>query len=138
MQPELSFPKQTASRIVIPEALRSDVLSQLHEGHQGLTKWCQCARSMVWWPSIGAQLTKRVKPCDFCVLHKPTQKHEPVLPTLLPRGTWQRIAADLCEFEGKSHLIVVDYFSRDIEIGPLNVAAKGYKPMRYCAGLKPG
>uniref|UniRef100_A0A1A8PZY8 Gypsy retrotransposon integrase-like protein 1 n=1 Tax=Nothobranchius rachovii TaxID=451742 RepID=A0A1A8PZY8_9TELE len=75
-------------RIVIPTALRPNVLDQLHEGHQELTKCRERASSTVWWPNIGLQIT-----------HK--------------------IAADLCELEGKNFLVVVDYFSRDIEIASL-------------------
>ncbi|KAK0133586.1 hypothetical protein N1851_030913 [Merluccius polli] len=45
-------------RLVIPAALRSEVLKQLHEGHQGLTRCRVRARMSVWWPRISAEITK--------------------------------------------------------------------------------
>lgn len=109
-------------RIVIPTALRSDVLNQLHECHQDITKCRGRARLTVWWPSIGAHITKKVGSCDFCPERKPTQRCEPLVMCPLPSGPWQRTAADLCALEGKSFVIVVDYFSRDIEIAPLTTS----------------
>lgn len=73
-------------RIVVPAVLRAGVLDQLHEGHQGLTKCRERAKLTVWWPSIGAQITNKVKLCDFCREHKPTQRREPLVTTPLPSG----------------------------------------------------
>ncbi|XP_035986144.1 uncharacterized protein K02A2.6-like [Fundulus heteroclitus] len=110
-------------RIVVPTALRAGVLDQLHEGHQGLTKCRERAKLTVWWPKIGAQITNKVKFCDFCREHKPTQRHKPLMTTSLPGCPWQRIGVDLFVLEGKTYLVAVEYFSRDIEIASLTTAS---------------
>ena len=41
-----------AVRIVIPAALRADILDKIHAGHHGITKCLAQARVSVWWPGI--------------------------------------------------------------------------------------
>uniref|UniRef100_A0A3Q2C9F5 Gypsy retrotransposon integrase-like protein 1 n=1 Tax=Cyprinodon variegatus TaxID=28743 RepID=A0A3Q2C9F5_CYPVA len=107
-------------RLVIPATQRAEVLSELHKGHQGLTRCRARAKMAVWWLSISAEIKQLVSTCKFCTENKPTQRHEPLLTSVLPEGPWQRIAADLCEFERSNYLIVTDYYSRDIEIARLS------------------
>ena len=40
--------------IVIPQSMRSEILTKIHFGHQGITKW-QCSQC-AWWPAISKDI----------------------------------------------------------------------------------
>ena len=106
-------------RIAIPRSLRMEMVERLHDGHMGIVKCRERAKQSVWWPGIGRALQEWIESCKQCQVAKPTQSSEPLMPTPLPDRPWQMVAADLCEVDKKHYLVVVDYFSRYLEIAYL-------------------
>lgn len=105
-------------RLVIPEALQGRVLNQLHEGHQGILKCRERARQAVWWPGLSRELEDHVTDCQMCCQHR-SQRAEPLIPTPLPDLPWQKVATDLFEWNKSTYLLIIDYYSRWIEIARL-------------------
>ena len=106
------------NRIVVPLSLRADILERLHTGHQGMTKCRQRARESVWWPGIRKAIDDKVSNCTICRKHQ-QQRPEPLMPSPLPSRPWEKIGTDLFEWKKVDYLLVVDYYSRYIEIAKL-------------------
>ena len=104
------------SRIVIPAALRLEILAKLHTG-QGITKCRERARQSVWWPGLGKQLEEMILKCSVCCQDR-FQYAEPLIPSSFPDLPWQKVATDLWYWKA-TYLLLVDYFSRYIEIAKL-------------------
>ena len=49
------------TRIVIPKALRGEVLLLAHEGHQGIVQMKARLRTEVWWPKIDSDAERVCK-----------------------------------------------------------------------------
>ena len=60
-----------------------------------------------------------IENCMVCREKRPAHPHEPLLPTSLPSRPWEKLGADLFEIKRKQFLVVIDYYSRWIEIKPL-------------------
>lgn len=106
------------TRLFIPAAMRSSVLNKLHEGHLGLVKCRERARQSVWWPGLRHQLKEIVLNCRTCIKERQNPK-EPLMPSQFPERPWQRLGADLFMLGNKTYLLVVDYYSRYVEIAQL-------------------
>ena len=106
------------SRIVIPTSLCAKILDQIHAGHQGISKCRQQAGQSVWWPGLSKQLEELVKNCEECCKHQ-IQRAEPLLPSKLPNLPWQKLGTDLFEWDKSTYLLIVDYYSRYIELSKL-------------------
>ena len=56
-----------------------------------------------------------VKNCQPCNEHR-HQHPEPLMPTPLPERPWQMIGSDLFTLKNTNYLLVVDYYSRYVEV----------------------
>ena len=106
-------------RIYVPGSLQADVLSRLHDGHPGVTKCRERAMSAVYWIGLSEAIKDAVGTCEHCQVYQRRQHHEPLRPTPLPSRPWEKVATDLYEHKGRQFIIVVDYYSRYIEVAHL-------------------
>ena len=106
-------------RLVIPLELRPKMLNKIHEGHLGITKCRARARQSIWWPGVSLALEQKVKNCYECCKYQ-SKTADPLLPSPLPELPWQKVGTDLFEWKKTTYLLIVDYYSRYIEISKLN------------------
>lgn len=62
-------------QLIFPTALRSVVLTQLHQdhGHQGIERTSQLVRQWCYWPGMASDITRWCQECDRCQSSKDTQ-----------------------------------------------------------------
>ena len=71
--------------------------------------------SSEWWPGITSAIEQFIQSCPSC--QKLTVPHrEPMLSTPLPRYPWEQVAVNLFELEQSTYLLVMDYYSRIVEV----------------------
>ncbi|XP_057667019.1 uncharacterized protein K02A2.6-like [Diorhabda carinulata] len=103
-------------RVVITKNLRILMLSKLHEGHLGINKCRARARESIFWPNISNDINNFILNCEVCLKFRNNNPKLPLLQHNIPERPWQEIAMDICEFQGNFFLVVIDYFSRWIEL----------------------
>lgn len=103
-------------RIVIPLSLQTDILQRLHEGHQGQERCKMLARQTVYWRGINSDIEETVNSCSKCLSCRKLPAREPLKPHEVPDRPWEKISTDLFSCEGIRYQIIVDYFSKWVEV----------------------
>lgn len=104
-------------RVVVPGKLQSLLLDELHEGHPGIVRSKELARSYVWWPGIEADLERSVKNCASCQEQRSAPAKAPLHPWSWPTTPWQRVHIDFAgPFLQSMFLVVVDAHSKWPEV----------------------
>lgn len=104
------------SRVIIPKLYQEAVLTQLHEGHQGIVRTKSLARMYVWWPGIDRDVDRSVRQCVTCQKSRPEPPEAPLYPWSWPTRPWARLHLDYAgPVEGKIVLVMIDAHSKWIE-----------------------
>lgn len=106
-------------QIIVPETLQRDMLTRIHQGHLGRDKCLANAKEVLFWPGMSSQIINTVANCSVCNQFQNAQQKEPLMPHAIPSLPWQKIGADLFQFDGKSYLMLVDYYSKFFEMSLL-------------------
>eukprot|EP00118_Oscarella_pearsei_P022854 m.267736 g.267736 ORF g.267736 m.267736 type:complete len:284 (+) comp40519_c0_seq8:2009-2860(+) len=104
------------TQIVIPQSMQMEMLRRAHEGHLGVSKMRARVRSAIWWPGKSQRIESHVAECETCARFRSQQRKEPLQSVELPQRPWEKVAADLFEWEGQAYLLLTDYYSRFPEV----------------------
>lgn len=106
-------------RIIVPTSMRLKMLKQLHEPHFGVTKTKKRAKNCMYWPGLDSEIEKMISTCHICQVNANRNQKEPLISHDIPSRPFEKLATDILEFKGKDYLVVVDYYSKWIELKQL-------------------
>ena len=107
-------------RIVIPPGMRQEILKKLHVSHLGIVKYKERARDVVFWPGMSKAIDEMISKCDTCQEYRASNPKEPMVIGQIPTKPWEIVATDLFSWNGNDYLLLVDYYSRFIELAKLS------------------
>lgn len=105
-----------SEKIVVPHALRCDMLKLLHEGHVGMEKAKSRARQIFYWPGINIDIENFIRKCKVCETNARKQQKESLKLYPIPERPWERLGLDIFTYGGKSYLVAFDSYSNWLEI----------------------
>jgi hypothetical protein len=106
-------------QVVMPRALRSEMLVTTHRTHMGVEACLKRMREVMYWPGMAAEVKQHVLTCDTCTKHQRAPAREPLEQHEVPDMPWVKVAVDLCQFNNRTLLVMVDYHSNYIEVDSL-------------------
>lgn len=107
-------------RVIIPEKLRETMLVELHDQHWGVNRMKSLARGYVWWPNLDSDIENVARNCEICQSMKRLPAEAPLHPWARAGRPMERIHMDFAEYQNQSFLVIIDSFSKWMEVISMN------------------
>ena len=100
-------------RVIIPQALHSQVLKSLHANNPEVTRMKIIACSYFWWGGLDKNIEELGKSCQYCQVNQSNPTVVPLHPWIWPDASWKCIHVDFAgPFQGHTFFIAVDAYSK--------------------------
>ncbi|XP_065204408.1 uncharacterized protein K02A2.6-like [Planococcus citri] len=107
------------NRIFVPQTLREQYLSVVHNAHQGIQSCVRKARKSFYWPGMANDIKKYVSACETCCSTISAQPKTKMIHRQLPELPFSEVAVDFMHVGKDLYLVLVDIFSKYIELRKL-------------------
>jgi transposase InsO family protein len=103
-------------RMIIPASLHAKVVNIAHSGHRGIVNTKALIRSHVWFSGIDRMVEQKVQECPLCQATSSKQTYEPLRPSSMPNGPWERVSGDFFGpmDDGTFYFVNIDEYSRNV------------------------
>lgn len=92
--------------VIVPTALRREVLTELHRCHPGIVRTNSQVRSHVWWSNIDTDIEDMCQSCPDRQHYLPKPEYAPVHLWEWTDCPWERIHVDFAgPFKGHKYFI---------------------------------
>ena len=106
-------------RIVVPKSLQHDMLQRIHAGHQGRVRCKALARKAVYWNDINSHMDNMIDRCVPCLNTRKFKNKDKLTCHEVPSRPFQKVGADIFSIGREMYHLIIDYFSKWIEITKL-------------------
>ena len=96
------------------------MINKVHYSHLGFNKCCSIANESIFWPGMINEIKQILYECPICLKFAKSQIREPIISYEIPDLPWNKVGSDIFEFNSKKYLIVIDYYSKFLEIEELS------------------
>lgn len=110
---------QQTAQLVLPEELRSLVLTSLHDdmGHMGIDRTLDLVRSRFYWPKMASAVENKIKTCNRCVRRKALPEKAAPLVNIKTSRPLELVCMDYLSLEPdrsntKDILVITDHFTK--------------------------
>ena len=91
-------------------------MAATHASHIGVEACVRRARDSLYWPRMTTELKEYIAKCDVCMAHRSEQSKEAIQQHDFAARPWSKVAVDLGDLDGRTLLVISDYYSNYIEV----------------------